>query len=876
MPSQPSGAIRMIATGTFKDAVFSPNGTILYASHAGTITAYNVSSGAVLGNWTLGTTLGGIDISTDGHTLVATERQAGPSNTVGGTTTTDYYVYGLDVTTGAKTTFTSHVTGYTNEFYDVSMLSDGQALLTHNMYSGWAPLTTLNLTSGTFTDSSDSYTQPGVLVGSADRSHLALGPENISDEPMYIYTVGSGVTASHKGYADNVMGYNDGVQAISPDGSLVAQGPGLNIYDGNLHFITSLQQKYPQFTAISGMAFSPDDHFLYLLDSTSKTVMKIETAQWNVVGQFSVQADLSSPYGAYGNTLLLSPDGHTLSVIGSAGIELINLSTIVSDGGTSGNDSITGTSYGDVLNGFGGNDTLDGGAGQDTMFGGTGDDVFKVDNMGDLVAEYSQGGNDTVYASVSGYTLPSGVETLVLTGNAQVAYGNGGNELIQGNALNNTISAGSWYGSSGSATIFGGEGNDVLNGGSGDDSLDGGNGNDYLYSGPGNDTLSGGAGNDSFAGSLTDLSGDTITDLASGDRITVNSIDYATFTYAHDGGLLKLGTSPITIGSGPVRLVVANNSSVGGVDLIAVNRMSGLTDFNGDGHSDILWRNVNGSVSTWEVTGNARGDAMRASVINGYADPSWKTIETGDFNGDGISDVLWRNQNGAVAIWHGTDSASFASDYAHGIVGTQWKIAGVGDLNADGKDDLLWHDDDGSVSAWYSTGDGFAEAAYTHAPVGTSWKIDGLADFNGDGRADILWRNDNGSLSVWTGTASGYAEASYASSSAGSDWRIAGLGDFNGDGKEDILWRHDNGSISIWSSNGPGFNQAVYNNSSVGNDWHIAMVGDFNDDGKADILWKNDNGAVSTWESNGAGFNAAVANASVTSGWSIISHEFLL
>ena len=872
MPSQPAGTIRMIALGTFKDQVFSPDGTILYASHGGAVTAYNVATGAVVGNWTLGTTLGGIDISTDGHTLVATDLHAGPSNTVGGTTTTDYYVYKLDTGTGTETTFTTHVTGYTTGYYDVAMLSNGQALLSQT--TDWMPLTTLDLSSGTFTPGTQTYTQSAVLVASADHSHILVGPEDTSDAPLYIYTAGVGQTAGHSGYADNVEGYNNGVEAISPDGSLVVQR-GLNIYDGNLHFITTLS--YPEVVnGIAGMAFSPDSHTLYLLDANSRSVVELETTHWTVTGQFSVEADAGTPYGNFGNNLLLSPDGHTLSVVGSAGIELINLSTVVPNGGTNGDDSIVGTNNADLLSGFGGNDTIDGSAGADTMYGGAGNDVFMVNDYGDEIVEYPQGGTDTVYVSINNYTLAGNVEKLILGAGVITATGNGGDELIQGNALDNILRANS-YGT-GSATILGADGNDAITGGQGGDSLDGGNGNDMLYGDIGSDTLTGGAGTDTFGGNLSQLSGDTITDLGVGDRVQIFSTDYASFTYNHIGSILKLGTSPVAIGNGPERLVVAQDSSPGvsGVDLVAANRMSGITDFDGDGHSDILWRNINGSVSTWAVTGNAAGNHLQASVFNGAAPTSWQIVETGDFNGDAVSDILWRNTNGQVAIWHGKGDGSFSADYLHDVVGTSWKIAGVGDLNGDGKDDLLWRNDNGALSSWVSNGSGFDEAAYTRAPVDPSWKVEGLADFNGDGKADILWRSDTGAISTWSSTGAGFNELAYYDGSVGTDWHIAALADFNGDGQADILWRHANGAISIWTSNGTGFTQAAYNDNSVGNSWHIAMVGDFNDDGKADILWRNDNGSVSTWESNGHGFNQAVANGWAPGDWSIVSHQIPL
>jgi hypothetical protein len=58
---------------------------------------------------------------------------------------------------------------------------------------------------------------------------------------------------------------------------------------------------------------------------------------------------------------------------------------------------------------------------------------------------------------------------------------------------------------------------------------------------------------------------------------------------------------------------------------------------------------------------------------------SWTVAVTGDFNGDGMSDILWRNTDGDTSIWfmNGT-LVSSASDL--GVVPTSWVIQGA---NAD-------------------------------------------------------------------------------------------------------------------------------------------------------------------------------------------------
>ncbi len=929
---QPSGAIRSIGTGTVNDQVFSPDGTLLYTARNGTITAYNVATGAAVNSWTLGKTLGGIDVSPDGGHLVATEQESGPLTGSGFSTATDFYVYRLDLTSGVTSTYTSHLSGYVASYADVSFLPDGTALLTQNYPgSGWVPLTTLDFGSGTFTASAQSYAQSGTLTASPDRNHILFSPHNISDAPLHLYTAGKGITASHGGYADDIMGYNSGVQAISPTGNLAVEGVSLAVYDSNLRLVTKLADRYPFASGAAGLAFSPDGSKLYLLDKAAREVFVLSTSSWDVLGGYPVGAALSESYspiaGGYGNALQVSPDGTHLSVVGAVSVQVIDLGKVVSDAATSGNDAVTGDSANNVLYGFEGNDTLDGKSGADALYGGPGDDIYYVDNAGDNVVERANAGSDTVFSNVS-YNIPGNVEKLVLTGaDAVSAYGNELANTLVGNDLNNSL--------------FGGGGDDVLTGNGGIDVLDGGQGNDQMAGGTGNDTyyvdspadlvtevvgegidtvktalsyvlganvenltllgynqplsatgnaldnvligndgdnvimglggrdvLTGGAGQDTFGGTRAELAGDTITDLSVGDRIAITDADPARFAYTRVGGALSLGDGQgVMLQDGFTGRLVAQKAAQG-VVLDVVAHDGQLGDFTGDGYSDLLWGKA-GAVSSWTV--DVQG--IHQNSFYATVDASWHVAETFDFNGDGRSDILWHKDNGAVAVWNAAGSGFAQDSYFHGSVGTSWQIAGTGDLNGDGKDDLLWRNVDGSLSAWTATGTGFAENSYSHGSVGTSWSVAGLGDLNGDGRDDIVWRNADGSVSTWTASGTGFAENSFA---AGVDrsWQIAGVADLNGDGQDDLVWRNDNGAVSTWQSTGQGFTQGVFN-ASADKGWQIEQLGDFNNDGRADILWHGANGAVSVWQSNGQGFDQnTLYDAGPGTDWQILTHGF--
>jgi len=82
---------------------------------------------------------------------------------------------------------------------------------------------------------------------------------------------------------------------------------------------------------------------------------------------------------------------------------------------------------------------------------------------------------------------------------------------------------------------------------------------------------------------------------------------------------------------------------------------------------------------------------------------SWSVAQTGDFNNDGYTDILWHNTNGDTAIWLMTPNGTqvqVLSTTDLGVVPTSWKIAGTGDFNADGFADILWRNTNGDTSIW--------------------------------------------------------------------------------------------------------------------------------------------------------------------------------
>jgi hypothetical protein len=243
----------------------------------------------------------------------------------------------------------------------------------------------------------------------------------------------------------------------------------------------------------------------------------------------------------------------------------------------------------------------------------------------------------------------------------------------------------------------------------------------------------------------------------------------------------------------------------------------GQRDINGDGMADLFWSNTNGDTSIWLMNGTQVSSALDLGLVGN----GWSIVGTGDFNGDGFGDILWRNTNGDTSVWLMTGTATqvqviSATDF--GVVPASWSVAQTGDFNGDGTSDILWHNTNGDTAIWLMTGNGTQVQVLSAADLGLvpqSWTIAGTGDFNGDGKADILWRNSNGDTSIWlmAGTASQVQVSSAADLGlVPQSWTIAVTGDFDGDGKSDVLWRDASGNTAVWFINGT----AVASSTSLG------------------------------------------------------------
>jgi hypothetical protein len=278
---------------------------------------------------------------------------------------------------------------------------------------------------------------------------------------------------------------------------------------------------------------------------------------------------------------------------------------------------------------------------------------------------------------------------------------------------------------------------------------------------------------------------------ASADGTILNSVlPDQNFNGGNTSGILFHDTSNGDVGFWPVSAGVQSGAASLGSP--GPNwTIAGTGDFNGDGTSDILFRGADGGVGAWLMQNGQVESAVSVGVITS----DWTIVGTGDLYGDGTGDIVFRRTDGTLGEWHVQNGHETSANII-GQVPANWISAGVGDLTGSGTADLLFISTDGTVADWVMN-NGTQVSANPLGNVGTQWSVLGLADLTGDGQKDILFQSQAGDLGAWL-MQNGSVSAVESLGSPGPGWQVAGLGDYNGDGTTDILFRAADGTMAAW------------------------------------------------------------------------------
>lgn len=304
---------------------------------------------------------------------------------------------------------------------------------------------------------------------------------------------------------------------------------------------------------------------------------------------------------------------------------------------------------------------------------------------------------------------------------------------------------------------------------------------------------------------------------------------------AASGACLQPTTFTWTPGANTL-LPQADTTSISG------NTKSFVGDFNGDGLTDILGVSANKLYLS-------SGSGFPSSLTVCFDLSSATRLQFGDFNGDGITDIFGASSTNNGNLYFGGGSAPFSASSSSctcpgptcsvisKIEATDYLLSG--DFNGDGLTDLLAVGSPGG-KLYLSQGSSFALGNSTPGLSLGPGITPFIADFNGDGRADVLVVGTNSGTLYFSSETNNSDTTLSAGVPLGSGTQLQGqfrwVGDFNNDGIADLMVGNQvaQGTASAYINYGTG------NGLSAGPPLYLTLMqnnylGDFNGDGLPDI-----------------------------------------
>lgn len=244
-------------------------------------------------------------------------------------------------------------------------------------------------------------------------------------------------------------------------------------------------------------------------------------------------------------------------------------------------------------------------------------------------------------------------------------------------------------------------------------------------------------------------------------------------------------------------------------------------DVDGDGRADVIYR---GTSPNDEIFFGHSGNFTHV----GNTSSDYTVIGTGYFNSDNVEDILFRqNATGEVGYWKMNDYTSATPVEAYHSIGsssTSYSVVGIGDFDGNGTSDILFRNNSTGDTGFYRTVNGAFGGWGQIGSSSTAYAVVGVGDFNGDGTSDVLFRNaatgDTGYYEIHNGAFVGWRSVGSSSTT----YQVGGVGDYDNDGDADIFFHNptsgDNGYYEMQNGHLAAWHQL----QNVGTDYAIIHV----------------------------------------------------
>jgi hypothetical protein len=217
-------------------------------------------------------------------------------------------------------------------------------------------------------------------------------------------------------------------------------------------------------------------------------------------------------------------------------------------------------------------------------------------------------------------------------------------------------------------------------------------------------------------------------------------------------------------------------------------------DVDGNGVSDLFLFNPGTSqFSYWLMDTNDDTGAVTKIGSNTFSvTPGYYVGAIGDFNGDGLADVIFTSNNHDLYLWTNNGQGGFTQS-SLGTYTSGWILFGAGDVDGDGQDDLLWFNPTTCQFSYWLMEDG--EHVETDIiPITCGYYPLSIGYYTPSNRVSVIWTSAAQDLQIWDSAGDGFTPYSLGAYGPGSKMIALG-GGYAGSGMSYIYFNSSEAAL---------------------------------------------------------------------------------